>query len=302
MPAGFTGPVRDHEAFMKFMPACLVIALLTTCFEPAYAASKPPRAARSVHLFYQAPPGNIFLNTLRVKQSQPGSYFQVCGFSQGYFGLQELASKRRLLIFSTWDSDHQPVRVVSCAPDVHVTRFGGEGTGAHILFNYHWRTGRTYRFAVVSRRIGRRTAYAAWIYQPGKQKWKHLVTFSTVAGKSAGIIRGCYAFIEDFRRNTRSAQQVRRALYGPGWIRKTNGQWLALHRAVFTTSNAPWEAKKTVDAGIIGKQFYLQTGGNTQMHAAPGTHLNIAHYSHTRPLFIKKLLAALSQRRKAPRP
>ncbi len=283
---------------MKFMPAFLVILLLAAYFGRACAVSTPPRAARSVHLFYQAPLGNIFFNTLRVEQSQPGSYFQVCGFSQGYFGLQELADKKHVLIFSTWDSDHQPVRVISFAPDVHVTRFGGEGTGAHILYRYSWRMGIAYRFAVVSRRIGRRTAYAAWFYQPGKKIWKHLVTLGTVAGKSAGLIHGYYAFIEDFRRNTRSARQVRRALYGPGWIREADGQWRALTRAVFTTSNAPWEAKKTVDAGVIKQQFYLQTGGNTHMHSAPGTHLKIADYSHTPPLIVEKLLTALSRQKK----
>ncbi len=282
---------------MKCTPAYLVIGLVIACSGFANAAKVPPRAARSVHLFYQAPSGNIFFNALRIKQSQPGSYFQVCGFSQGYFGLQELASKKHIIIFSTWDSNHQPVRVTSCAPDVHVSRFGGEGTGAHILISYAWHTGITYHFAVVSRRIGRRTAYAAWFYQPGKQNWKHLVTLATVAGKSAGQIHGYYAFIEDFRRNTRSARQVRRALYGPGWIRKTNGQWMALTRAVFSTSNAPWEAKKTVDAGIIKEQFYLQTGGQTHMHSAPGTLLKLARYSRKPPHIIQKLLTALLRKK-----
>ncbi len=84
---------------MKFVPACLIIALLTAFFRHANAAFKPLWAARSVHLFYHAPFGNIFFNTQRVEQSQSGSCLQVCGLGQGYFGLQELASKKCVPIF-----------------------------------------------------------------------------------------------------------------------------------------------------------------------------------------------------------
>ena len=282
---------------MKIAVMLLYVAALPTVLLAAGAAPVPPRAARSVHLFYRAPAAAVFFNTVCVRQSQPGSYFQVCGFSQGYFGLQELADGRHVAIFSVWDAGRRRVAVLYHAPDVHPARFGGEGTGAHILMHYRWRPGRTYSFAVASRRIGNRTAYAAWLYYPAKAAWKHLVTFSTLSPRGTdlhpGLMTGFYAFIEDFRRNTLSARQVRRALYGPGWIGQNDGRWRPLTQALFTTSNAPWEAKKTVDAGIAGRRFYLQTGGDTRMHTVPGSHLKLNRRILHRPTALKQLLTIL---------
>ena len=49
----------------------------------------PPKAARSVHLSYIAPPATAFYGEVTVEKSVPDSYFQVCGFNGGYFGIQE---------------------------------------------------------------------------------------------------------------------------------------------------------------------------------------------------------------------
>ena len=61
---------------------------------PAAGQDQAPRAARSVHLWYQAPQGVLFYNEVTVDKSQPGTYFCVCGFNHGYFGIQELTSER----------------------------------------------------------------------------------------------------------------------------------------------------------------------------------------------------------------
>ena len=48
-------------------------------------------AARSVHLSYACRETvALFYNEVVVKESTPGSYFMVCGWSGGYFGIQQL--------------------------------------------------------------------------------------------------------------------------------------------------------------------------------------------------------------------
>src|SRR5437879_2584753 len=60
-------------------------------------------ACRSVHLRYAAPTGTAFYNELTVDKSADGTYFVACGWSTGYFGIQELATGHKLVLFSVWD-------------------------------------------------------------------------------------------------------------------------------------------------------------------------------------------------------
>ena len=233
---------------------------------------QPPRAARSVHLGYIAPESSVFYNELTVEKSVPGSYFMACGFNRGYFGIQELGNGRKVVMFSVWDptkgddpsavADEHRVEVLYKAGDVLARRFGGEGTGAQSFFNYEWKDRETYRFLVKGTVAGRKTAYAAYFFLPESKTWKHLVTFRTVTGGDR--LKGLYSFIEDFRRDGKSAQEVRRAIFGNGWVRDAGGQWTPLTRARFTASGATWEAKETIDAGVVKDRFYLQTGGDTK--------------------------------------
>ena len=122
----------------------------------AQEVQRPPRAARSVHLFYPAAEAKVFYNELTVERSVPGSYFMACGFRHGYFGIQELGSGKKVVIFSVWDptkgddpnavANEQRVDVLYKADDVIARRFGGEGTGAQSFFHYVWKTGETCRF------------------------------------------------------------------------------------------------------------------------------------------------------------
>src|SRR3954464_11588758 len=66
-------------------------------------AGEAPRAARSVHLHLSAPEADAFYNELTVERSVPGSYFMACGFSHGYFGIQELGGGKKVVLFSVWD-------------------------------------------------------------------------------------------------------------------------------------------------------------------------------------------------------
>jgi hypothetical protein len=270
--------------------ACAVAGALTAGFA---AAGRAPRAARSVHLLYHGPPGRVFFNTATIERSQRGSYFEVCGFSQGYFGLQELGDGKKVVIFSVWDAGRgnnpgvsgadRHARVLYQGTGAKASHFGGEGSGEHIFYNYNWRLGSTYRFMVIARAVAERTAYAAYFYLNRARTWKHLATFSTLAGKSAGLLGGYYSFIEDFLRNTRSAMQVRRACYGPGWVRGVRGCWRELARATFTASDSVWEAKKSIDSGVAKGRFYLQTGGNTRQHTKLGSMLTLPRIAQNPP-------------------
>ena len=228
------------------------------------------RAARSVHLQYAGENGDLFYNEVTVEQSTAGSYFMACGWNTGYFGLQQLdQSTNKIIIFSVWDPTRgdeankvpleQRVQVPFQNPEAKVTRFGGEGTGGKCVWPFAWQTNQTYRFAVVANVAGEQTSYAGWFYDAHAAEWKHLVTFATRA--HGQYLRGLYSFVEDFRRDGKSVNETRRARFGNGWLRNIDKKWLPLDHAVFTASNAEWESKTNIDAGIFGDAFYLATGG-----------------------------------------
>ncbi len=224
-------------------------------------------ACRSVHLGYPAPEGVAFYNEVAVEKSADGTYFMVCGWSKGYFGMQELASGKKLLLFSAWDPaagqdpkkvpEEKRVKLLHKGDGVRVGRFGNEGTGGQSFFDYNWKIGETYRFLVTAAADGPdRTAYAGYFFLPEKKAWKHLVTFSTLT--KGERLRGCYSFIEDFRRNKISATKERRAMFGNGWVKTAKGEWLPLEKARFTADSNP---VLNIDAGAKEQRFFLATGG-----------------------------------------
>lgn len=227
-------------------------------------------ACRSVHLGYPAPRGTAFYNEVTVEESAAGTYFMVCGWGKGYFGIQELASGKKLILFSVWDPNagndpktvppEKQVKMLHKDPEVRVGRFGNEGTGGQSFFDYDWKPHATYRFLVTAHADGPdRTAYSGHFYHPEKQEWKHLVTFSTLTPKG-DLLRGYYSFVEDFRRNKVSATQTRKAVFGNGWVKPAEGEWVRLDKAQFTADANP---VLNIDAGATGPRFFLATGGAT---------------------------------------
>lgn len=228
-------------------------------------------ACRSVHLGYPAPQGTAFYNEVAVDQSADGTYFMVCGWSKGYFGMQELADGKKLVLFSVWDpasgdnpakvAEEKRVKMLHKDPQVRVGRFGNEGTGGQSFFNYDWKPQTTYRFLVTASTDGPdRTAYSGHFYLPESKEWKHLVTFSTLTPKGE-LLRGYYSFIEDFRRNKVSTTKARKATFGNGWVKSSTGDWVSLDKARFTADANP---VLNIDAGTAGPRFFLATGGTTE--------------------------------------
>lgn len=235
--------------------------------EDAKTEAPPVRAARSVHLGYPAPEAVLYYNEVTVEQSQKGSYFSVCGFKHGYFGIQERMNDK-VVIFSIWDPGEQDnpdsvqedrrVQLLYRDEAVSIGRFGGEGTGGQSFFAYDWKVGETYKFFVTATHSASRTEYAAYFYINETNRWKHLATFSTLA--NGDFLKGYYAFIEDFRRDVKSVGEVRRAGFRNGWVKTLQGDWIPLTRARFTADSTPL---MTINAGVVDGGFFLQTGGET---------------------------------------
>ncbi|MFT3878538.1 MAG: DUF3472 domain-containing protein [Gemmatales bacterium] len=226
-------------------------------------------ACRSVHLGYPSPPGTVFLNEITVEQSAPGTYFMVCGWDKGYFGMQELANSKKLILFSVWDSNQNNPKNVSEEKRtkllykddaVRIGRFGGEGTGGQSFFDYDWKPNTNYRFMVTSREAGDRTEYTGYFFLPETQAWKKLVTFSTITGGKP--MHGFYSFVEDFKRDRTSTTKARQARFSNGWIKPVQGEWQPIMQARFTADSNPVE---NIFAGMKEAQFILATGGNSAM-------------------------------------
>lgn len=259
-----------HQAILKGVFAFLSVVTLAVFMTVLGDESLQGVACRSVHLWYPAQPGTAFYNEVTVEKSAAGTYFMVCGWSKGYFGLQELAEGKKVVIFSVWDpasgedaaqvpADKQ-VRMLHKDTQVRVGRFGNEGTGGQAFFDYDWKRQTTYRFLVTATANGPdRTAYTGHFYLPEQKEWKRLVTFSTLTEKGE-LLRDCYSFIEDFRRNMVSATKMRQASFGNGWIKSSTGEWVSLDKAQFTADANP---VLNIDAGAAGQTFFLATGGTT---------------------------------------
>jgi hypothetical protein len=240
------------------------------------------RAARSVHLSYPAPEGVMFYNELVVQKSVNGSYFMACGWNTGYFGIQQLDQESdKVVLFSVWDPTkgddpgttrpEDRVEVLAQADDVRVKRFGGEGTGAQCFLKFNWRVGETNRFLISAQIENQKTSYTAWF--GSNSSWKKLATFRTRTGGKP--LSGYYSFIEDFRRDGASPRDLRRALFGHGWVKTVQGDWTPLVKARFTASNADWESKENIDAGVDGSVFYLATGGDIKASRELRTFINL---------------------------
>lgn len=248
-----------------------------------------PRACRSVHLAFPAAEGTAFYNELTVVRSQPGTYFMACGFSKGYFGIQELISGKKVVLFSVWEPGKQNnpnlapqdrrVKEIAAGQNVRVKRFGGEGTGGQSFYDYAWTVGQTCRFVVYAKRDGDRTQYAGYFYVPEENRWQHLATFSTLA--DGHLLRGYYSFVEDFLRNGQSAQQARACEVGNGWV-QVDDQWQPLVRARFTADRTP---TLNIDAGTAHDRYFLKTGGKTiNSNVTLGSHTELPAVERKPPL------------------
>lgn len=231
-------------------------------------------ACRSVHLGYTADAGTAFYIEATVRDTADGTYFCAAAFNSGYFGVQQLGNGKKVALFSVWDptagddpksvSDEKRVKALHVGEKVRVKRFGGEGTGGQSFFDFDWKAGDTLRFLVTADpdpKDDTRVAFAGHLYLPKEKEWKHLVTFSTITPKKT--LGGYYSFVEDFKRDKKSTENVRTAEYGNAWVRTPKGEWKAVTEARFTADGNP---VLNIDAGPVKDQprWFLSTGGATE--------------------------------------
>src|SRR5262245_2753197 len=145
------------RSFGMFKFVDLLVVFLTILHVSA-AEPAGPRAARSVHWGWPAPDAEVFCTSMIVDQSVPGSYFMACGWNTGYFGIQELANGKKVIIFSVWDptkgdnpnevKSEERVECLYNDLEMRIRRFGGEGTGGQCMGDFPWQIGETNRFLV----------------------------------------------------------------------------------------------------------------------------------------------------------
>lgn len=265
-------------------PFFRVLVTIGLALPAAVVGAAEPRAARSVHLGYPAPDATVFTTAMTVEETTPGSYFMAAGWNTGYFGVQELADRRKVVIFSVWDptrgddpravADADRVECLHAADGMRIKRFGGEGTGGQCMGDLDWRVGGVVRFAVVARPSDGHTTYEGHLKASDAGPWEHLVTFRTRTGGMP--LRGLYSFVEDFRRDGRSVEEVRRARFHDGWVKGVDADWKPLVKARFTASGADWEATESIDASVDADGFTLATGGDVRPSRPLGSMLEFS--------------------------
>jgi hypothetical protein len=259
-------------------------AVASTHAGPTTAPAVAPTCARYVTLWYPLPDsardGAVeFYNEETVRQEVPGSYFCAAGFSGAYFGIQNRMDKK-VVIFSVWDTGKkvdQPdkaapenqVKVISLGQGVHYTRFGNEGTGAHSDMDYNWEVGKTYQFFLRATAKEKSTRYEGWFRDPSTTAgWIHIATFEAPDGGKK--MKNLYSFLEDFRRDGKSATEIRRVETGNGWFKPSHdAAWIPLTKMRFTTMDQHGAAPAGIDAGVIGEHFFMQNGGENTKTTIP---------------------------------
>lgn len=245
------------------------------------------RQARSVHLIWRGvePEAREIAGTVTVTESQTNSYFMVLGFSGGYFGIQDVAG-HHIGIFSVWDpveyddewkarpenvASNLQAKVLYSNPNVSVSRFGGEGTGAKTMFGCNWEIGKPVNFRVTAEADGPdRVAYTGYIGD-GTNEIK-LATISRLNEGKKPALTDVYSFIEDFWRNGKSKDLVRRAEFTGLSFRGPEPD-APLRPVRHVAFSADSNTLTTIDAGpLTGGGAFLQTGGETVNRTVPLWH------------------------------
>ena len=192
-----------------------------------------------------------------------GTYVEAFGFKNGYIGIQnngrlDSGEDNRTIIFSTWDNgdtdkdkalaDYKRSGVIaidSTRRNTVAERFGGEGTGVHVLMNGpYWKAGKWARFLLNVRpeeiilKDGSRfqnTIISAWFNIRGvDEKW-HYISSQRMAGQVLYFGSGFNAFLEEFTRGgTSQGIMPHLAYYRRAFTRSMQGgEWYNRNKFYF---------------------------------------------------------------------
>lgn len=249
-------------SYVKFMFLSFSIFLLTPHLSQAQLSSSDWKgfAATSVHLRYYTTTDNIqsFENTVTVKDSPNGTYFMVCGWSQGYFGMQQLIDGSKVIIFSLWNKGSKNARVVFKTSSVTAKTFSGEGTGFQSFYPFAWKANVPYSFKVTAEIVGSETHYTGWFKQSQNSNWIKLVTMAVPM--NGVLLKGIYSFVEDFYRNGVGPLYIHKATFGKPYITIGN----TTSRVTCATFTKDTNTDNHIDAGKTpDNNWFLATGGTT---------------------------------------
>jgi hypothetical protein len=252
------------------MRFCLLLLLAASTAAQSFTVI--PKAARTVNLVYEVSEADVYYCEMVVEKTTDGSFFTACGWDNGFFGLQQYDGEdKRALIFAVWNGEDDlnpeagkkadPVKIIQASDRGKTNQFGPDRKGAQFMRQIPWKVGEVNRFVVDATVAGSNTTYTAWFYNHADGNWEKLATFRAFsAGK---WMRGYNSFIEDMRRDTRSAAEVHRAQFGNVWIHEYRGTYVLASTAMFAASASKQEAWDTIDAGQTDGLFTLTTGGGT---------------------------------------
>lgn len=242
------------------------------------------RRGPSVHLGYVLPKEDVewFYNEVIVPEEGdiPSSYYMACGFSQGYFGMQNNSPHKRRILFSVWSPfetdnpaeipDTMRVTLVKKGENTIINDFGNEGSGGQSYIHYDWKAGERCRFLMGVKPDGNgNTIYTAYFFDNNKGEWSLIASFRRP--QTSTWYTGAHSFLENF--NPVMGYINRKAYYTNQWARTTDGRWVPVSKARFTcdTTGAK-EMRFDYTGGIEGDCFFLSMGGFFDEYMKSGTY------------------------------
>ncbi|MEL7335183.1 MAG: DUF3472 domain-containing protein, partial [Planctomycetota bacterium] len=208
------------------------------------------RRGPSVHLRYRVPKNveveYAYSEITVPKGADPvGSYFMANGFAEGYFGMQVNSPTQRRILFSVWSPYQtddprkipidQRITMLAKGKDVHVGKFGNEGSGGQSYLVFPWTAGQTYCFLtrVRPQPDTDTTTYTCWFGEKSPSgesnetgasadiNWRLIASFRRP--KTTTHLRGFHCFLENF--SPRMGHVQRNAEYGNVWTISRDGTW-----------------------------------------------------------------------------
>jgi len=248
-----------------------------------------PKAAATVNFVYDAAQADLYYSEMVVEKTTDNSFFVPCGWENGYFGFQQYdGENKRAFIFAVWNPadekgnySNEPVQTLFTGSRCVITRLKSAGGGVQCMRQFDWKIGETNRFAVLAQVRSNKTAYTAWLFNRQDKKWERLATFQAETG--GRWLRGYYSFVEDFRRDYKSATETHRARFPNVWIHQDGGAWISIRKAMFVSSGRKTEAKEAVEAGESEGAFVLATGGAVKSRLQIGANLILSEIPFREP-------------------
>ena len=242
------------------------------------------RRGPSVHLGYVLPKEDVewFYNEVIVPEEGdiPSSYYMACGFSQGYFGMQNNSPHKRRVLFSVWSPfetdnpaeipDSMRVTLVKKGENTIINDFGNEGSGGQSYIHYDWKAGERCRFLMGVKPDGNgNTIYTAYFFDNNKGEWSLIASFRRP--QTSTWYTGAHSFLENF--NPVMGYINRKAYYTNQWARTTDGRWVSVSKARFTCDTTGAEEMRfDYTGGIEGDCFFLSMGGFFDEYMKSGTY------------------------------